>query len=130
MSHRANATDAVDGTLPFLANAAISHGLSSTVLRNLNQMYTAVRKPHARARSERTRWNPQLPADHAEYKIQFIRPGSKDDLKRQRDLQWRQVDDEAYNPLGEVIKMAEGRDRLTLGRVFQAKFVPQKQRTS
>lgn len=36
------------------------------------------------------------------------------------------MDEDVYNPVGEVIKLAEARSNLTLGRIFKRVYVAQK----
>jgi hypothetical protein len=122
----ADSTFRVDGTLHLLANAGMSHGLPSRLVGNLSQIQSQLRKGRDFAQGERRTWNPQLAPDSPSYKAPDIRANASLDKKKQKEQLWRAIDDEAYNPIGEVIKLAEGRDKLTLGRMFHATIVAPK----
>lgn len=98
----------VDNTLSLLCASASSRGLPHDVTRNLASLQ---RRHNHWATDKYNRpsqaWNPSLPlTEYREPKKLKKRAGDNSKL-----------DEQAWNALGDVVRMAEGRDGLTLGRV-------------
>lgn len=106
----------VSNTLSFLYTAAISRGIANNVIRNLRSLSRRDRTMRIhRSFPPRSFWNGQLPETSERYQPMVILPRVKRlDAKR---LEWAKTEFQAWGPLGEVIRMAEGRDGLLLGRV-------------
>lgn len=101
-----------DGTLMLLSNAARTQGLPLALTRNLASMQSSVRK-----RTQGSKWNGQLPPDSPVYTL--ARPSRKVREEMARERLVRQLQKEVYNPVGEAIKLAEGRNNVMLGRIFR-----------
>ncbi|GJE94637.1 hypothetical protein PsYK624_108080 [Phanerochaete sordida] len=112
-----------DGTLALLANAGHTHGLPSTLLRQLCHLRSFAKRSGLSSRHRGT-WNPQLSQDSTRYQIPVL--GAKAVRAAQQEAKWKQMDEDVYNPVGEVIKLAEARSNLTLGRIFTRVYVAQK----
>lgn len=94
----------MDNTLLLLYNSAVSRGLAHKLTRNLHVLFTR-RKDWLRSTYERhsVSWRPtgeQVHAKPKKVRINKIESGES-----------------AWNMVGEVVRMAEGRDQLVLGRV-------------
>ncbi|EKM53601.1 uncharacterized protein PHACADRAFT_260038 [Phanerochaete carnosa HHB-10118-sp] len=113
----------VDGTLALLANASQTYGLPSTLLSNLALVHLHVKLPFLPLH-RRSTWNSHQAQDGTNYLVPDYRPGTRETNRRLQELRWRQIDEDVYNPVGEAIKLAEGRNNLTLGRVFRTAYVP------
>ncbi|KAG0700199.1 hypothetical protein DFH29DRAFT_933124 [Suillus ampliporus] len=99
----------VDHTLSLLATAAASRGLAHKITRNLRWLRQSHCFPF---------WKPQLPPTSTQYRPYSLpTPGSKPDHVLGRKRTTRQFDEQCSNALGEVIKMAEGRHSIVLGRL-------------
>ena len=104
-----------------MANAGRTFGLPSTVLMNLARTHHAVRRRFLPLHWQGS-WNPQLANDPTAYKIPDRKPGARDTLRHERLSQWAAQDEDVFNPVGEVIKLAEGRNNLSLGRIFRSTY--------
>lgn len=112
----------MDNTLALVANAGQSRGLPRDVLRNL-----ALMQPHALRSAfliSRLKWNPGLNPESREYQVRVPEPGTKEFKAQELKLRLKRFVEDAYNPVGEAIKLAEGRHKLTLGRLHKARNVP------
>lgn len=105
----------VDGTLSILCNAAQSRGLSHKITRNMALLAGTHLDIHHDIGIVYTSWNPSRERDSQEYQIPT--PGSKRYLRQIERQKWRPVVEEALDTFGEVIRMAEGNDNVSLGRV-------------
>lgn len=98
-----------ENTFSLLCASATSRGLPSKVTRNIASLQ---RRHNYWTNDKYNRpsqaWNPSLPL--AEYREPKKPP-------RKRAGESDKLDEQAWNALGEVVRMAEGRDGLTLGRV-------------
>ena len=107
----------VDGTLSLLANAAGSRGLPHTVARNLALMTgTHIHRTYNAGFGFRSTWKPQLPADAVEYRVPRILSKGYNRIVQMREL--RAQSERALDAFSEVVRMAEARHHLTLGRVL------------
>ncbi|THV06655.1 hypothetical protein K435DRAFT_644864 [Dendrothele bispora CBS 962.96] len=112
----------MDNVLALLYSSSVSRGLPHQVMRNLNLL---VYTEHARASYKRLPvWKPQLAPDAPEYRISP--PSIKQMNKEERERRFKYFEDIARNTLGQVVKMAEGRDQIHLGRVRMKGTVFQK----
>ncbi|KAJ6497431.1 hypothetical protein C8R45DRAFT_127037 [Mycena sanguinolenta] len=99
----------IDNTLALLYTSSKARGLPHRLTRNLGSL---VRREQQRLDSMRLpQWKPSLPADAVEYQPLYV------------DKQWAAIkhrQDEAvvaWNALEEVVRMAEGRNELSLGKI-------------
>ncbi|KAK7052851.1 hypothetical protein VNI00_004170 [Paramarasmius palmivorus] len=99
----------MNNTLKFLYNSATSRGLPHQVVRNLSLMVLA---EYQHASAKLPVWNPRLAPDAPEYSTEVI---MKAVTKRQ---QTKEFDKKAVNALDQVVKMAEGRDKILFGRMM------------
>ncbi|KAL0580101.1 hypothetical protein V5O48_001877 [Marasmius crinis-equi] len=104
----------MDGTLAILYNAATSRGIPHQLARNLSFIVLGEHQRLASQARQLPLWNARLPPDSREYQVRSSKVGSKEE-KRQR---LKDFDDSAWRALGEVVRMAEGRDNLSLGRIM------------
>jgi hypothetical protein len=101
---------AVDNTLSLLYTSASSRGLPHDLTRNLASLQ---RRHIAWSKSKYNRpasaWDPKLPPSKYQVKTKprVTITNNEDGIK---------VEEKAWNALGEVVRMAEGRDMLVLGR--------------
>jgi hypothetical protein len=104
----------VDNTLAFLYNSCQSRGVPHQVTRNLGFL---VLSEHQRLRSHQFQsWSPQLPLTSPRYKPS--RPlDSQQKLKEERLKRWADFDVNALAALSEVVRMAEGRQNMSLGQI-------------
>lgn len=94
----------VDNTLSLLYNSAISRGLAHKLTRNLHALsYRRKGWLHTAYERHSAPWKPTGGPVHANTK------------KRRTDR--NESGELAWNMVGEVVRMAEGRDQLMLGRV-------------
>ncbi|OAX37401.1 hypothetical protein K503DRAFT_693426 [Rhizopogon vinicolor AM-OR11-026] len=109
----------VDHTLSIIANGAVSRGLAHKIIRNLRW----ARKNHVvwvekSYYAHKPFWKPQLPPTSTQYQPHSLpTPGSKQDYTLRRTRKTKLFDEQCSNALGEVIKMAEGRHGVILGRL-------------
>ncbi|KAG2127229.1 hypothetical protein DEU56DRAFT_531178 [Suillus clintonianus] len=109
----------VDHTLSLLATAAISRGIAHNITRNLRWLrqnhVVWVEKLYY---SHKSFWKPQLPPTSAQYQRYSIpTPGSKPGHVLGKNRKMRLFDEQCSNAIGEVVKMAEGRHNVILGRL-------------
>jgi hypothetical protein len=111
----------VDNTLSLLYNSAKSRGLPHRLTRNLS----ILRLRNAdwwekRHFSPSQPWNPQLPPDSPKYQPQMVQRAK---IKNQEEKQrrWRELDDNAWNALGQVVRLAEAKHELCLGTIVPPK---------
>lgn len=109
----------VDHTLSLLATAAVSRGLAHKITRNLKWL----RRNHVLwveklYYSHKPFWRPQLPRTSAQYQPYSLpAPGTRPDHTLRRNRKLRLFDEQCSNAVGEVVKMAEGRHDIILGRL-------------
>ncbi|KZT22522.1 hypothetical protein NEOLEDRAFT_1097724 [Neolentinus lepideus HHB14362 ss-1] len=110
-----------DNTLSLLLNSATSRGLANNLTRNLVRLQAHYRVwAERRYYTSRGQWDPSLPPNDRRYQdpsfaaqFNLVKSGNK----RENILRQQDITDAAWGALGEVVKMAEGRDRVSLGRV-------------
>ncbi|EGO00811.1 hypothetical protein SERLA73DRAFT_178752 [Serpula lacrymans var. lacrymans S7.3] len=109
----------MDNSLSLLCTSAQSSGVSHRLTRNLNRIIRShrdwVRREYC---NHRQTWRPQLDPSSPEYlpkpiPLEGSRPGKAQEKKRKI----RQFDENGWKALGEVVRMAEGRHSITLGRI-------------
>lgn len=109
----------VDHTLSLLATAAVSRGLTHKITRNLkwlrqNHVLWVEKSYYA----HRHYWKPQLPQTSEKFlPYPLPKPGSRPDLILRNNRKMRLFDEQCSNAIGEVVKMAEGRHGIILGRL-------------
>ncbi|KAG2073346.1 hypothetical protein BDR04DRAFT_1095274 [Suillus decipiens] len=109
----------VDHTLSLLATAAVSRGLAHKITRNLKWL----RQNHVLwveklYYSHKPFWRSQLPQTSAKYQPYSLpTPGSRPDHILRKNREMRIFDEQCSNAIGEVVKMAEGRHEIILGRL-------------
>ncbi|KAF8584836.1 hypothetical protein K439DRAFT_1105813 [Ramaria rubella] len=99
----------VDNTLELLHNSATSRGLAHRLTRNIGFLTHAYLKSRSRHGSV---WDPQLPATSPLYSVEKPQT-AKDKKKEGRDA----FDAVVFQSLGQVVRLAEGRSRISLGRL-------------
>ncbi|KAH7906627.1 hypothetical protein BJ138DRAFT_1015906 [Hygrophoropsis aurantiaca] len=108
----------MDNTLSLLATSAQSRGLPHQLTRNLSWL----RKSHATWVKDRyyahKPWKPQLPETSPEYERKPIVPKtSKAQDIQTKNRRFRLFDEKSWDAFGEVVRMAEGRHQISLGRI-------------
>lgn len=109
----------MDHTLSLLATAAVSRGLAHKITRNLKWL----RQNHVSWVEEmyyahKGSWKPQLPRRSEKYlPYSLPTPGSRADQILRKNRKMRLFDEQCSNAIGEVVKMAEGRHGIILGRL-------------
>lgn len=108
----------VDHTLSLLYNSAISRGLPHDLTRNLSFLHLGNREGSERLFFHSPQyWKPQLPST-----AYHPPPESQRVKNREARLErWRDLDNSAWGALGQVVRMAEGRHGISLGRVIPLK---------
>lgn len=104
----------MDNTLALLYTSSQSRGLSHKITRNLSFL---VLGEHQRLIACRTykAWEPQIPADP-------LKPLKPIDKKQQKKKELEAFVANAWAPLSQVVKMAEGRDGVSMGRLTLARI--------
>ncbi|KAG7088474.1 hypothetical protein E1B28_012463 [Marasmius oreades] len=102
----------MDSTLSLLYNSAASRGLPHQLTRNLSFIVLSEHQRLRRQASQLPVWNPRLPYDSREYQVR------KSTAKENAKQRWKEFSDDAWKSLGEVVRMAEGRDNISLGRIM------------
>jgi len=101
----------MDNTLALLYNSSTSRGLPHQLTRNLGFL---VLSQHQRLRSHQFPvWSPQLPPTSPRYKPAVEAPSRKD----QNSKRWADFDEKAWTALSQVVRMAEGRQGISLGQI-------------
>ncbi|KAF9237872.1 hypothetical protein BU15DRAFT_88562 [Melanogaster broomeanus] len=120
----------VDGSLTLLVNSANYRGVPHQVVRNLNllrQGNIGWVQGHYYVSLTKNAWKPQLSPTAPEYSPKAIVPDTHRaamvQIIRRENLQ---VNERCWNGLGEVVKMAEGRHNLCLGRVRMKRWEMEK----
>lgn len=91
-----------------LYNSSQSRGLSHNLTRNLAYLVYSERK---RLREYKLNvWNPREPR-------QLVTPSAKLERRREKKQLLERLKASAWGPLSQVVKLAEAKDGLTLGRV-------------
>ncbi|TFK71082.1 hypothetical protein BDN72DRAFT_838185 [Pluteus cervinus] len=107
----------VDRTLGILYTSSQTRGHSHRLVRNLAYMMLSERQrvleDHHRRR--RRTWDGQQAADSEKY-IPSV-PSAKERRKDAQQRRWDAHRGQAWNAIGEVVRMAEGRDGVLLGRI-------------
>ncbi|TDL22989.1 hypothetical protein BD410DRAFT_721915 [Rickenella mellea] len=107
----------VDKTLSLFHVSAISRGLPHKITKQLSYLSLTHTSGWAQRRHfPPRRWNPQLPPDSPEYKPPKF-PTIRVQNRERKAAQQHDIDDRGWSALSEVIRMAEGRDGLLLGRI-------------
>lgn len=101
----------VDHTLAFLSNASLRRGLPHKVTRNLGKVVHSLEQSHRLGPTRRVgkAWDPKHPTVLRD-QIESMLPDNP--LLKQRTFQ-----DEVLGTMGEVIRLAEGRSDVLLGRI-------------
>ena len=106
----------VDNTLSILSNSSYTRGIPHKLTRNLASLYLShaiANKPkHIKTGS----WNPHKDLTAYTPKTVISPQGRKRDAKEQAS---KALSDDAWGSLGSVIKMAEGRHGILLGRIIK-----------
>ncbi|KAJ3907711.1 hypothetical protein F5879DRAFT_795164 [Lentinula edodes] len=105
----------MDRTLSLLYASATSRGLPHQLTRNLSQLYHS--EYERMSNRKYPVWNAQLPPRSHEYHIPAPDTIPKTLNKEEKARQVQYLEDRAWNALGLAVSMAEGRDKLSLGRV-------------
>jgi hypothetical protein len=95
----------VDNTLALLYNSGKSRGLAHQLTRNLSKLVQAEKKRVQVKETQYKTWDAQSP------------PSAKDVEKRAKDAKKKKGQADRFAMLDEIIHMAEGRDRISLGRI-------------
>ncbi|KIK68853.1 hypothetical protein GYMLUDRAFT_152993 [Collybiopsis luxurians FD-317 M1] len=107
----------MDHTLSLLYVSATSRGLPHQLTRNLSQLYYS---EYARmSKRKYPVWNAQLTPNAREYHPEIVEMTLKKPkavAKEEKARQAQYLSDCAWNSLGLAIGMAEGRDKVSLGR--------------
>ncbi|KAJ7721476.1 hypothetical protein B0H16DRAFT_1790679 [Mycena metata] len=99
----------IDNTLALLYTSSKSRGLAHQLTRNLAHL---TRGEQERVNAQRRpRWKPGLPVGSLEYKPFFV------DGHRNNAQEEQAEASHAWDALDEVVRMAEGRQELSLGKV-------------
>ncbi|KAL4071346.1 hypothetical protein V8B97DRAFT_2023898 [Scleroderma yunnanense] len=109
----------MDDTLSFLLSSTQSRGVPHGVIRNLNILSN---KHRSWVRTSYyggvKRWSPHHPPSSREYDPMSLLPKDARAMKiRAKKRETKQVDELCWNALGEVVRMAEARHHLSLGRI-------------
>ncbi|KAI0733718.1 hypothetical protein C8Q72DRAFT_810367, partial [Fomitopsis betulina] len=112
----------MDGTLTILSISARTRGLPHRITRNLSHLASTYDLYGSYNPDEPlpVSWRPDLPPDSPQYAPRSIDPSShhRPIKKRVHDIDLRiKLNKEVWSAFGEVIKMAEARDGLSLGRI-------------
>ena len=106
----------VDNTLSLLYISATSRGLPHNITRNL---FLLARSDYhwskRRYLTPTLSWKPHLPTNSPEYAPKPLQNRRKS--KRVEKDKWDEIDDQSWGAFAEVLRMAEGRDKLILGRL-------------
>lgn len=106
----------MNNSLSFLYTAAVSRGIANSVMRNLRSLSRMHRRmPIVKEFPPKTYWKGQLSKTDEKYKPVIIPPRMGKTEMKHVELQKMQF--QAWSPIGEIIRLAEGRDRILLGRV-------------
>lgn len=108
----------MDNTLTFLLSSAQSRSLPHKVIRNANILSGThriwVRENYYRGIKQ---WNPQRPPTACEYDPRSLLPKDRRTMNlRAKTREGKKVNELCWNALGEVVRMAEARHDLSLGR--------------
>ena len=96
----------VDNTLALLYNSSKSRGLAHQLTRNLSKLVQAEKKRVQVKEMQYRAWDAQSSP-----------PSAKDMEKRAKDAEKKEGQVDRFAMLDEIIHMAEGRDRISLGRI-------------
>lgn len=101
----------VDNTLSLLYNSSHSHGLANRLTRNLSHL-------HANVYHKKTgTWKPQHAPDDPIYRISD--PAQSEKVKMVLQRRNKELKNRSWNALGEVVRMAESTNEISLGRVIK-----------
>lgn len=104
----------VDNTLAILYNSCKSRGLPHQLTRNLGFL---VLSEHQRLRGYQYRaWSPQLPPTSPLYQS-AQKPAMGQKVKDKNHKKWAEFDENAWSALSQVVRMAEGRQEISLGQI-------------
>ena len=95
----------VDNTLALLYNSSKSRGLAHQLTRNLSKLVQAEKKRVQVKEMQYRMWDAQSP------------PSAKNIEKKAKDAKKKKGQADRFAMLDEIIHMAEGRDRISLGRI-------------
>lgn len=95
----------MDNTLALLYNSSTSRGLAHQLTRNLSKVVQAEKKRVQDKEMQSRTWDAQSP------------PSAKDIEKRAKAAKKKEGQADRFAILDEIIHMAEGRDRISLGRI-------------
>ncbi|KZS87793.1 hypothetical protein SISNIDRAFT_419132 [Sistotremastrum niveocremeum HHB9708] len=104
-----------DKTLSFLSSSAIARGVPHQVTRNLASLGTRFHERNRQKYMKKAKhWIP--PPEDAKFPPS-LRNDDELSPKAKQQKAWDELDDHAWSDLGAVIKLAEGRDKIFLGRL-------------
>lgn len=108
----------MDNTLTMLYSSSQSRGLPHELTRNISSLVdNNIKWSQRHYYSALKTWKPQLPPDSEEYIPKPVIPTTqKGRNKAEKERRQKEFDRNAWGALGEVVRMAEGRDGLCLGR--------------
>ncbi|KAI0785844.1 hypothetical protein C8Q75DRAFT_312049 [Abortiporus biennis] len=104
-----------DNTLSILYNAATSRGSPHRLISNLSNLHRTYLYSAARRPSDAWTWNGQLSRTSVEYQPKV----GRDEHKNNRKKEPSKIENRSWVGLSEIIAMAEGRDKVLLGRVLE-----------
>lgn len=108
----------MDNTLSLLYTSSQSRGLPHKITKNLSYLVSSYGELLSRERYEV--WNPNLPPNDLAYDAMVSTPAKLRESKARGKAEMRKVmDRKGWAALAEVIKLAEGRDGILLGRITE-----------
>ncbi|KAI0821179.1 hypothetical protein BC629DRAFT_1587483 [Irpex lacteus] len=101
----------IDNTLSLLYNSSHNRGLANRLTRNLSLLHVNVN------RTPTAHWKPNGPPDDPRYQVPEPAKSEKPKaaVQRRRD----DLEKQTWNALGEVIRMAENTNEVSLGRIVK-----------
>ncbi|KAI6112007.1 hypothetical protein EDD16DRAFT_1605628 [Pisolithus croceorrhizus] len=118
----------MDNTLTFLLSSAQSRSLPHKVVKNISILSGRhrfwVRESYYKGIKQ---WNPQRPPTAPEYDPKSLLPKDRRATNlRAKTREGKKVNEQCWNALGEVVRMAEARHDLSLGRHRVKAWVPER----
>ncbi|KAI0343482.1 hypothetical protein BDW22DRAFT_1328209 [Trametopsis cervina] len=100
-----------DNTVSMLYNASVSRGLTSRLSRNICLLYDNLPSRYVPP------WKPDLDPGSPQYQIP--EGDGRNSTKAQMTRRREHIEEQKWNALGEVVRMAEGTARLSVGRFIK-----------
>lgn len=107
----------VDNTMAMLYNSSHTNGLPHKLTRNLAQLSKNLSDARL---TKRDIWVPNLDPSSSRYQVRAV-VGSSDTVRINAEKARRKFDAESWSAIGQVIRLAEGRNGLSLGRVTRTR---------